>query len=105
MENEYIREIKKDFKQFEGRFDHHLEVYRNNGKELAALKNEVRNVSKNIDSMKQMMTNLLHDHKLKLEENDKRLQKLENWKWYLTGAFVVISTIGYIIIQIIMKKI
>jgi predicted nucleic acid-binding Zn-ribbon protein len=86
-------------------FNYHLKVYRENGKELAALKNEVANVDKNIESMKKMMTGLFHDQKQTIKENETRLQKLENWRWYLMGAFVVASTVAYILIQIILKKI
>ena len=104
-DGEYIKKLEDDFKQWQSRFDHHMEVYRNNGKELAALKNEVANIGKNIDSMKEMITELFHDQKKRLDNNEKRLQKLEYWRWYLTGAFVVASTVGYFVIQLIMKKI
>ncbi len=81
--DKYIKKIEADFKAFEGRFDHHLDIYRQNGKELAALKNEVKNVDKNIESMKVMMTNLFNEHST-------RLRTLENWRWYIMGGIGVI---------------
>lgn len=38
MENEAIRQLREDFKHFEGRFDHHLAIYAKNGKELESVK-------------------------------------------------------------------
>ena len=38
MESDDLRHLRDDFKHFEGRFDHHLQVYAKNGKELEAVK-------------------------------------------------------------------
>lgn len=38
INKENIQYLRDEFKKFEGRFDHHLEIYSKNGKELAAVK-------------------------------------------------------------------
>lgn len=37
MDND-LQKLRDDFKHFQGRFDHHLEIYAKNGKELEAVK-------------------------------------------------------------------
>lgn len=33
-----FQKLREDFRHFQGRFDHHLEIYAKNGKELEAVK-------------------------------------------------------------------
>lgn len=82
-----IKRLEKHFQQFEGRFDSHLEVYRNNGKEMATLSNEIVHLREDVSSIKQMI-------KDDIVPISKRLSALENWRWYILGGAVVLIAIG-----------
>lgn len=82
-----IKRLEKHFAQFEGRFDSHLEVYRNNGKEMATLSNEILHLRDDISSIKQMI-------KEEVLPITKRLAALENWRWYVIGGATVILALG-----------
>ena len=66
-----IAQLEKHFEQFEGRFDSHLEVYRDNGKEMAALGNEVKHLGESIHELKELI-------KEELKPLKTRLSALEN---------------------------
>ena len=55
--DEQIKQLEKHFEQFEGRFDSHLEVYRNNGKETAGVKVEVKELRADIKEIKELLGN------------------------------------------------
>lgn len=45
--------LEREFEHFSGRFDHHLEIYRENGKEMARLGTEVANMRSDIKEIAQ----------------------------------------------------
>lgn len=71
----YLDRLEKEFKSFEGRFDHHLDIYARNGKELAKLTYHVQISNK--------LTEELRDD----------VKQVKLWKAYVTGAIGVLILI------------
>ena len=98
MSEKSIEQLEKHFEQFEGRFDHHLEVYKNNGKEFTALKTsfeiETGHIKRGIDGI---LKTLEKDK----ERIEKRINNLERWKWWLTGMGMLIVLIGGIMLNVV----
>jgi hypothetical protein len=45
-----------------------------------------------------------HEHVERVQETqDKRLTKLENWRWYIMGGIITLVTVGGIIVEILHK--
>ena|SRR3990167_9490338 len=72
-------------------FDRHLEIYSNNGRELAGLKKEVELSRKDLEHIRGLLES-------SVEKQGIKISALENWKWWIMGiGSVVIFSAGFMI--------
>ena len=95
MEDKQFKQLDKDIKDVRKDFNHHIEVYAENGKELAGLKSEVGGMNKRIDDIKK-------DSKEDINEVKKLLgNNYVTVKEFLPVRLVVYGLVGILLAGIV----
>lgn len=98
---EQVKHIDRKVDELEDRFDRHLEIYANNGKELAGLKVEVASMKKAIENLTQQISAVGSDVKAivktmneytdKIDGLEKDKTKRDGWiEWLIKTVFGVL---------------
>lgn len=99
--NTQTKIIERDLSRLEVRFDRHLEIYAQNGKELVALKTAVINLENSIRELKtlidgrfQVLDKEIDNLWTAVKENDKRADQLELKQQALAIKVCLFSAVG-----------
>lgn len=92
--NAQTRLIERDLTQLSTRFDRHLEIYAQNGKEFVALKIAVDNLRSSIESNSRNYDADLNNFKADLKETMSKVNTLELGVSQLATKIGIYATIG-----------
>jgi|25BtaG_2_1085352.scaffolds.fasta_scaffold04318_2 gas vesicle protein len=95
MEDKQFKQLDKDIKDVRKDFNHHIEVYAENGKELAGLKSEVGGMNKRIDDIKKDIKEDINEVKKLLGNNYVTVKE------FLPVRLVVYGLVGILLAGIV----
>lgn len=87
---EQTKRIEEDIRTVTTRLDRHLEIYAQNGKELAALKTEVANLVNGVADLKKVVQDASKSHVTRREFNTVRTIVYGAAGLILTGVFAAV---------------
>ena len=106
MEDKQFKQLDKDIKDVRKDFNHHIEVYAENGKELAGLKSEVGGMNKRIDDIKKDIKEDINEVKKLLGNNyvtDKELLPVRLVVYGLVGILLA-GIVGALVSSVISNR-